>query len=138
MRSHNFEIDYQKLAKAIVEAQKNANESNKVSNEWMKFILTLSLWGIAVISFICSVLWFYQVLQSANDITNAPFDFNKWGVWFVKFAWCLILTFLGAISICTAKEISEEKDSNNISTMFSNVVAFWALVVALIAMMKGL
>ena len=135
--SVNVEIDYDKLAEAIVKAQQKANEQYSVSREMMKFVITPVFWILTFVTGFISVAFWGVLITSANDMLN---DENWLAgaitlliVFFIAFFSLALTFFLGA----TAKEIDNEKDRNYISSMFSNVVAIVALIVALIALVKG-
>lgn len=134
--SVNVEIDYDKLAEAIVKAQQKANEQYSVSREMMKFVITPVFWILTFVTGFISVAFWGVLITSANDMLN---DENWLAgaitlliVFFIAFFSLALTFFLGA----TAKEIDNEKDRNYISSMFSNVVAIVALIVALIALVK--
>ena len=135
--SVNLEIDYDKLAEAIVKAQQKANEQYSVSREMMKFVITPVFWILTFVTGFISVAFWGVLITSANDMLN---DENWLAgaitlliVFFIAFFSLALTFFLGA----TAKEIDNENDRNYISSMFSNVVAIVALIVALIALVKG-
>ena len=134
--SVNLEIDYDKLAEAIVKARKKENEQYSVSREMMKFVITPVFWILTFVTGFISVAFWGVLITSANDMLN---DENWLAgaitlliVFFIAFFSLALTFFLGA----TAKEIDNENDRNYISSMFSNVVAIVALIVALIALVK--
>lgn len=135
--SVNLEIDYDKLAEAIVKAQQKANEQYSVSREMMKFVITPVFWILTFVTGFISVAFWGVLITSANDMLN---DEN----WLAGAITLLIIFFIAFFSLAltfflaaTAKEIDKENDRNYISSMFSNVVAIVALIVALIALVKG-
>jgi hypothetical protein len=78
-----------------------------------------------------------------NIITDVDF-FNLFsGFWanastgFLVFCTGLFLISISLATIFTAKEIDKETDRNYVASMFSNVVALVALVVSLVALVKG-
>lgn len=137
IESVNMEIDYDKLAEAIVKAQEKANEKYSVSRELMKFVITPIFWILTVFSGVLSITFFAFLFASAKDLlSNENWVAGGLSLLFVFFValFTLILTvFLGL----TAKEIDEENDRNYIASIFSNIVAIVALIVALIALIKG-
>lgn len=159
---HN-EIDYEKLAKAIIEANRKKNdESSAGSDEKIGFwkgvwyiitnkkktngALTHSLFSnllsdlfnilavagviIAVAAFVATV---YLIVQSVvqNDFLNSIL-FAFAGIVFIALILLFCLLLRGV-----ANEIKAEKDRNYIIALFSGVVSFAALVVSLIALLKG-
>lgn len=135
--SVNLEIDYDKLAEAIVKAQQKANEQYSVSRELMKTIITPTLWILAVVCGFISLAFFIVLITSITDLMNA----ENWLVGFVSVPLLFFIVMFSAMLAfllgATAKEIDKENDRNYISSMFSNVVAIVALIVALIALVKG-
>ena len=137
IESVNVDIDYDKLAEAIVDAQQKANEQYSVSRELMKFAITPFFWILTVACGFISIAFWCVLFTSAKELLN---DEN----WIVGISTFLFVVFIALFSLIltaflalTAKEIDKENDRNYILSMFSNVVAIVALVVALIALVKG-
>lgn len=141
----NIEIDYDKLADAIVKANEKQSQQHSFSREWMKFIIYPVFKGTTIVTAIvavCCILYgVVSMCTSLNDITVLQID--PWGS-FINFAiggffFCVGL-FVSSVSFATAmtaKEIDKENDRNYVATMFSNVVALVALIVSLVALVKG-
>ena len=53
------DIDYDKLAEAIVKANEKQSQKYSVSREWMKFIIYPVFWGVAIITGI-SIFFFFS------------------------------------------------------------------------------
>ena len=133
-------VDYDKLAEAIVRA--NNKESNKysVSREWMKFIIYPVFWGVAIIAGILAIAFFIYgcaTLVQVTSISAANFDLMKAVTGIVAFCLGLFLISICLSTVFTAREIDKETDKQYVATMFSNIVALVALVVSLIALVKG-
>ena len=62
----NNEIDYDKLAEAIVKANAIHQEQYSPSREWMKYILIPIFWGVAILSGILAVAMFVSLCQHYN------------------------------------------------------------------------
>ena len=139
----NLEADYDKLAEAIVKASnKEKQQSEKksfVSNSfafWISLVFRfVPLFGIAASAFGLFALFKYATSVAAwntgyNIIANV-------------LVLCLVgLILLAVIGYCiimwrAAKEIEQEKDKNFIVAVFSGIVSFAALIVALVAIFKG-
>lgn len=139
----NLEIDYKELAQAIVEAQNDAEKQQTerksfVSNSfafWISlFFRFVSILGIAV-----CIIGFITIIQYAINtaIWNTPhnivaniFVLGTIGLLLISFgAYCIIMWR-------AAKEIETEKDRNYIISVFSGIVSFAALIVALVALFK--
>lgn len=159
----NNEIDYEKLAKVIIEAnRKKDDEPSTESDEKIGFwkgvwyIITnkkktngalthglfsnllsdlfniLAVAG-AIIALVVLGVTVYLIVQSVaqNDFLNC-----------ILFAFAGIIYSVLILLFClllrgVANEIKAEKDRNYIIALFSGVVSFAALVVSLIALLKG-
>ena len=134
-------IDYDKLAEAIVRA--NNKESNKysMSREWMKFIIYPVFWGVAIIAGILAIAFLIYggktIFEQVNISTLAGFDLAKVVAGIIAFGVGLFLILVCLSTVFTAKEIDKETDRQYVAAMFSNIVALVALVVSLIALIKG-
>ena len=130
------EIDNDKLADAIVKANNKQQDDYSPSREWVKFILTPIFWGISVITGFLSIAMFVSLCQNANEIfekftaTNIVILLIKFLITFFTIGFCVI-SFVGA------REIEKEKDRDYVVAVFSGIVSFAALIVALVALFKG-
>lgn len=132
----NNEIDYDKLAEAIVKANTKQQEQYSPSREWMKYILIPIFWGVGIISGLLAIAMFVSLCQNATAIFKTATITDD-----IAFLFEFFIIFFTAgfcvFSIVTAKEINKENDRTYIASMFSNIVAIAALVVALAALLKG-
>lgn len=132
----NNEIDYDKLAEAIVKANSKQQEEYSPSREWMKYILIPIFWGIAILSGILAIAMFISLCQNITSVFESGMSTE-----IIAFLFEFLITFFTAgfcvFSIVTAKEIDKENDRTYVASMFSNIVAIAALVVALVALLKG-
>lgn len=132
----NNEIDYDKLAEAIVKANTKQQEQYSPSREWMKYILIPIFWGVAILSGLLTIGMFISLCQNISVVFEGGI---LTGILTILFEF--LITFFTAgfcvFSIVTAKEIDKENDRTYIASMFSNIVAIAALVVALVALLKG-
>ena len=132
----NNEIDYDKLAEAIVKANAKHQEQYSPSREWMKYILIPIFWGVAIISGLLAIAMFVSLCQNVTAIFKTATITDDIALLFE-----FLITFFTAgfcvFSIVTAKEIDKENDRSYVASMFSNIVAIAALVVALVALLKG-
>lgn len=141
----NIEIDYDKLADAIAKANEKQSQQYSVSREWMKFIIYPVFWLTTIVTGVFAIgcviyggVNMYDAFKNNAIITTNPYDFITE---FITggFLICIGL-FIAAISFATgmtAKEIDKETDRNYVAAMFSNVVALVALIVSLVALVKG-
>lgn len=132
----NNEIDYDKLAEAIVKANNKQQELYSPSREWMKYILTPIFWGVAVLSGILAIAMLIYAFKNINKAFDGGTLIE---ILTVVFEFMIALFGLGfcVFSVVTAIEIDKENDRTYVASMFSNIVAIAALVVALVALLKG-
>ena len=132
----NNEIDYDKLAEAIIKANTNSQETYSPSRECMKYVLNPVFWCVAIFTEILAIAMFVSILKSVTTVF-ASGNLNQITALFFEFALTLFMAGFSIITIITAKEIDKENDRNYIASMFSNIVAIAALVISLIALLKG-
>lgn len=138
---NKIEINYDKLADAIVKANDKQVYQYSVSREWMKFIIHPVFWIVAIVSGILAILFLIYggiaLAEACSKISTAVFDWSQFSMGFLIFSIGLFLVSLCLATIFTAKEIDKETDRNYVASMFSNIVALVALVISLIALVKG-
>lgn len=163
----NNEIDYDKLAEAIVKAQNQAekeqcNEENKTKitiKDYIKAIglilrnkgntqgnLTVSIF-VLLISLTFRFVAFTGFSVSVTGIIVAVkcilhgLDVGNIALWIISAIGLIILSvfiFLYSVIIWGASnEVEKEKDKNYIVSVFSGIVSFAALIIAIIALVKG-
>ena len=134
----NVEIDYDKLAEAIVKANEKQANQYSMSREWMKFIIYPVFFGTSVMSAILSLSFgIYSVKALLDAMSGNAMDLQLFIKGLVSFMICLYLISICLSTYFTGKEIDKEDDKQYVATMFSNVVALVALVVSLVALVKG-
>lgn len=148
------EIDYDKLAQSIVKAQNKAEkdtikdavieaheeinkkeDSFKHSREFLKVIIFPTLCILTVvglIGFICSVAYIVEVCKEFNFT-----ELDGYIQFIVTIAIGILSLLFAIFSGLTAKEVNKGNDMGTLSSIFSNMVSFVALIVAIIALMKG-
>lgn len=148
------EIDYDKLAQsivkaqnkaekdtikdAVIEAQKEINkkeDSFKYSKEFLKVIIFPTLCILTVvglIGFICSVAYIVEVCKMFSFT-----ELDSYMKLIVTIAIGILSLLFAIFSGLTAKEVNKGNDMGSLSSIFSNMVSFVALIVAIIALMKG-
>lgn len=139
----NLEIDYDKLAEAIKKAEARGNcDDNKKSRHIsgaFATLLTLLFYGLSIFGWILSVGALFAIHNLWDSLKWDNFA-NIFGS--VNTIACIlaIMAVLALYSILlwkSAKEIEREKDRNYIISVFSGIVSFAALIVALVALFKG-
>lgn len=167
IKNLNLEIDYDELAKAIVEAQNKAEEQQTEENtpklsfrDTLKLIwyvicnkaefngtVTSAFLGcmmsmifniIAVLGLIVLIFGFIAGIIEFRHI-KWSFDIIPANIITITMFICfeIIVATISFVFRCIANEISKEKDRNYIVAVFSGIVSFAALVVALVALFKG-
>ncbi len=148
------EIDYDKLAQSIVNAQEKTNidtiknavieahkkinkkeDGFKYSREFLKVIIfpTLCiLTVVGVVGFICSVAYIVEVCKAFNFT-----ELDSYIQFIVTIAIGILSLLFAIFSGLTAKEVNKGNDMGTLSSIFSNMVSFVALIVAIIALLKG-
>ena len=139
----NLEIDYDKLAESIVKAQEKVEDTTRNQKRY-----TLG-------TFATPLIIVFYVLSGLGWLFVAAIPLGIYNVWNI-FSWSnlaecissitILLAMLGIAVIValyssllwkSAKEVEAETDRNYIISMFSGVVSFAALIVALVALIKG-
>ena len=141
----NIEIDYDKLADAIVKANEKQANQYSVSREWMKFIIYPVFKGTTIVTAIlavcCIVYGGISMCSSLKDLTvlhaNPMGCITNFAIGGLFFCIGLFISSVSFATAMTAKEIDKEKDRNYVAAMFSNVVALVALIISLVALVKG-
>ena len=139
----NFEIDYDKLAESIVKAQeKSENEANrkkKFTSGTFVMIISLAFRVVAILGWLIALATPVAIINVAKSFVwnevNAVIG-NVFSIAFVA-ALFVVLVLYSFLLWKSAKEIETEKDRNYIISVFSGIVSFAALIVALVALFKG-
>ena len=136
----NLEIDYDKLADAMVKAQEktitDANQSKKFTSGMFSMsafvILRLAASLGAIISLIIALSCFEMF--KAFAWSNFGLVIKNIIQIITQISLVLLSAFYSILLWKSAKEIETEKDLNYIIAVFSGIVSFAALIVALIAL----
>ena len=138
----NLEIDYDKLAEAMVRAnnkiEAEANQSKNITSGMFSMLIFVILRLVAFAGWLIAFL----ILLDSIDICLAM-SWIGWGIignifQIVYKAVIIIMMILYSLLLWrAAKEFETEKDRNYVISVFSGIVSFAALIVALIALFKG-
>lgn len=135
-------IDYKELAKEIVRAneeiESRKQKSSKVLTSSMAMLLSLlfAILGVVIGFFTVAIIYAYARLFSTINQTNMECGkIVSLHVLICLLILAMVVTVI--IMMVSAVEIYREKDRNFIMSAFSGVVGFAALVVAVIALFKG-
>ena len=139
----NLEIDYDKLAESITKAQANANETTRKQK---RYTLGTFATPLIVAFYSLSVIGWILVASIPIGVYKAWGSFG-WNGFAECFSSVITIVFLLEIMVMvamysillwkSAKEVEAETDRNYVISMFSGVVSFAALIVALVALVKG-
>ena len=138
----NLDIDYDKLAEAIVKAQDEKQQCEKKSFVSNSFAFWISLFFrfVPPVGVVACILGFCALIKyvTCAAVWNTAYDIivNILMIWLIVL---ILLALVGYFIIMwkAAKEIEQEKDKNFIVAVFSGIVSFAALIVALVALFKG-
>ncbi len=137
----NLEIDYDKLADAIVRAQRKSEERPKVG-KYTKGVLTLPLLlffrGIAILGWLLAACTPYSLFQTFHNVSwkKAGAVVGNLISIVTAIAIALSIALFSFILWKSAKEVENEKDRFFLVSLFSGIVSFVALIVAVIALYK--
>jgi hypothetical protein len=157
-----LEIDYDKLAEAIVKANRLDNAASKDGKKigfwkavWLivcgkdskegvmaaNLLAVMLMVGFMVLFCLGLVVLLVALLAIVQQIINMNWDstYILSNIIVLIFE-ALICVFLFLITIMfkgAANDLEKEKDRNYIVSLFSGVVSFAALIVALVALVKG-
>lgn len=168
------EIDYEKLARAIVKAQQEVEEEKQTENiqeknckvkrsasQMRKLIwavitnkaetngtLTSSFIGgvlssaFNLIALLSVVVFGLGVFATVIIVRDFDWSINSISTNIIMIAFCicfeLVVAMVAFIFRCIANEIAKEKDRNYVINVFSAVVAFAAMIVAVAGYAKGI
>lgn len=139
----NLEIDYDKLADAMVKAQEkasaDANQSKKFTSGTFAMFIAVAFRCVAILGWILAIATPFAIVNMVQSFVWDGFGSavrNSLGIAF-SVALFVILALYSFLLWKSAKEIETEKDRNYIIAVFSGIVSFAALIVALVALFKG-
>ena len=130
------ELDYDELADAMVKAQKKYAEADSTISKMMSTLVGLAFYFISIIAMLLSPIvfiyaWWYTLTSGKlADIIQILLFLG-----FVS-GLCSVVFVLGVALFRSAKELETEKDKQFIVAVFSAMMSFSAMVVALISIFK--
>lgn len=133
-------IDYEKLANCIAKAMAEENDkrvnSYSATRELMKFIVTPMFWSIAALMILFTVAFFIVALPCLEKGFNSS-NTSEFFKGIISFLLALISLGIALFSFFAGKEFDEEKDRQFVVAVFSGMVSLAALIVALVALVRG-
>lgn len=143
IQSVNMDIDYDKLAEAIVKAQEKAEDTATGKKRYtlgtFATPLIIAFYGLSILGWIFVLATPFAVYQSWNAFSWSSVTECISSIIVLLFVLGIVVT-VALYSILlwkSAKEVEAETDRNYVISMFSGVVSFAALIVALVALVKG-
>ena len=139
----NLEIDYDKLAESIVKANSKLDAEANKSKKFTSGMFSISVFVILrVIALLGWIIAFALLIGSINTFIEMSWnDFSTISGNIFQIIYSITITVLLVLYPLmlwkSAKEIETEKDRNYIISVFSGIVSFAALIVALVALFKG-
>ena len=134
------EIDYEKLATCIAKAMVEENDKRvnaySVTRELMKFIITPMFWVIAILLALFTVAFFIVALPCLEEGLNSS-NFGEFFKGIISFLLSLISLGIALFSFFAGKEFDRENDRQFVVAVFSGMVSLAALIVALVALVRG-
>lgn len=141
----NNEIDYDKLAEAIVKAQKSTEEKQCIKDNKTKIYVSLmavcvtiifvALFILCIGFFIFGCMILFELVENENW-NNMSTSFKI--AFGVEYGLILIaILFFGVSFMFAAVEIYKEKDRDFVMSSFSSVIGFAAFIVSLIALFQS-
>ena len=136
-----LEIDYDKLATAIVKAKEIEQDKNKQTKSVSRFFATIIsiVFGVvgafSVIMAIGSIIAVFKYLPNGvfNNFNSAINTIGQIVIYLMVFSLFILFAIMLFVS---AKEISKEKDRNYIVSVFSALTSLSAFIVAVIALFR--
>ena len=139
----NLEIDYDKLAESIVKANSKLDAEANKSKKFTSGMFSISVFVILrVIALLGWIIAFALLIGSINTFIEMSWnDFSTISGNIFQIIYSITITVLLVLYPLmlwkAAKEIETEKDRNYIISVFSGIVSIAALIVALVALFKG-
>ena len=130
------ELDYDKLADAIVKAQKKYAESDSTLSKMMSTLVGLAFYIISIIGGLLSlgVLIDGWYLALTGQVIDGKANIVLFLVLLTLL--CVLIIVLAIALFKSAQELEKERDKQFIVAVFSAMMSFSAMVIALISIIK--
>lgn len=146
-----IDFDYKEFSKSLVKAQLEAEEQKQKETKQVEktegsktvvsLLAFLSSVAFALLAGACFALFIGGIMafSSVVELETMQMLTIQIKICFYIVYWLVFLAslFFGIIFFACAKEILKEKDRDFIMSAFSNIIGFIALIIALIALVKG-
>ena len=139
----NLEIDYDKLAEAMVKVQNNTSNEyakSKYLSAALVSLISIAFKGVAI-ALLPTIIIMVIAIQNVA-ITTMQWDgvlsiIGNIAMLAIFALFAFVMGIFAKLLWKSAKELEDEKDRNYIISVFSAIVSFAALIVALVALFKG-
>ena len=139
----NLEIDYDKLAEAMVKVQGNTSNEyakSKYLSAALVSLISTAFKGVAI-ALLPTIIIMVIAIQNVA-ITTMQWDgvfliIGNIAILAIFALFAFVMGIFAKLLWKSAKELEDEKDRNYIISVFSAIVSFAALIVALVALFKG-
>ena len=137
---NNIEIDYDKLAEAMIKAQEKVNSEQSIVSKTFSlisgiFLKLLSIFGMMAGASLIIGLFCYTIQEMVWTSFSVVVSNVFMAIMIVLVA--LILILFSRMLFNSAKAIETEKNKQFVIAIFSGVASFAAVLVALVALIKG-
>lgn len=135
----NVEIDYDKLAEAIVKAEKKAEEDE---NKKIKSVLWLQRKGSSLfyrilsgIGFAIAIVFAFTTIKEAINMSWGNFSDVSTNicVLIIAFLGLLIILLISGMLYLSSEQIDKVKDKQMLMSLSSGLIGFIALIAAIVA-----
>lgn len=135
----NVEIDYDKLAEAIVKAEKKAEEDE---NKKIKSVLWLQRKGSSLfyrilsgIGFAIAIVFAFTTIKEAINMSWGNFSDVSTNicVLIIAFLGVLIILLISGMLYLSSEQIDKVKDKQMLMSLSSGLIGFIALIAAIVA-----
>ena len=139
----NLEIDYDKLAEAMVKVQGNTSNEyakSKYLSAALVSLISIAFKGVAI-ALLPTIIIMVIAIQNVA-ITTMQWDgvlsiIGNIAMLAIFALFAFVMGIFAKLLWKSAKELENERDRNYIISVFSGIVSFAALIVALVALFKG-
>ena len=139
----NLEIDYEKLAEAMVKVQGNTSNEyakSKYLSAALVSLISTAFKGVAI-ALLPTIIIMVIAIQNVA-ITTMQWDgvlsiIGNIAMLAIFALFAFVMGIFANLLWKSAKELENERDRNYIISVFSGIVSFAALIVALVALFKG-
>lgn len=128
-------IDYDKLERTIISAQKKSSESDSIFSGMMASLICILFRVLSIIGVVVLIALFANLKYFSETLIGNTFGYKVLFYSILAALWLFIL-MLTILFHKSANEFKTEKDKQYVVTAFSAMSGFVAMIIALIALLK--